>query len=117
VYLAPFAPIWFEKFLESANISSTHAAGLDHWNGYKDVAVFFPYGANGEGLQQLLNACSKNTPHGLRVEFSGRSTYDPRTFRIAIFRVQDVNDFRDLVEIEQIEMLERANDELLSASA
>jgi hypothetical protein len=107
------SPVWFDEFIEAAKIGNTHAAGLDHWQSYNEtIAVFSPYKADGEALLPPLAACNNA---GLIVRFSGRSSYDPRAFRVIIFRSQDVNDFHDFEEIAALERLE--NDELVSAHA
>jgi hypothetical protein len=103
VYLVDASPYWFKWFLESAHLENTHAAGLDHWQSYKNIAVFSPYKIDGEALLPLLLACNNE---GLLVRFLGRSSYDKRALRVVIYHPQDVNDFHDFVEIDAIEMFE-----------
>jgi hypothetical protein len=101
--LVEAVPNWFEDFIVAAKIPDPFASGLDHWRSFKNVAVFSPYKATGEDLLRLLQASSRA---GLLVHFSGRSSYDPKTFQIAIYRPQDAADFHESEEAEKILELE-----------
>jgi hypothetical protein len=100
--LTEASPAWFDEFIQSAAGVNAHGAGLDHWQSYGDIAVFSPYSADGAELLRLLEACSRA---GLRTHLSGRSTYDPKTFRIAIYRTQDETEFHEFQEVESERLL------------
>jgi len=99
--LSEAAPTWFDEFIQCARVN-THRAGLDHWRSYGDVAIFFPYEANGADLLALLKACEFA---GLRTHLSGRSTYGPQTFRVAIYRAEDEMEFHEFQEVESEKLL------------
>jgi len=97
--LSMCAPSWFDSFIWKVEglAGKKHKAGLDHERHFKNVALFQPYHANGKELLILLDACERA---GLVIDFSGVSRYWPgTTFRIAIYRPEDAQQFREYVAL------------------
>jgi len=91
------SPDWFDKLAESDGLDcSPSDFGLDHPRKFKNVALFASYGTYGENLLELLTACKNR---GLEVDIGGRSYYSSDTYRIAIFRPEDAEQFAEYTRV------------------
>lgn len=91
------SPEWFKQLAESDGLNrSPSDFGLDHPRKFKNVALFASYGTYGENLLELLAACKSRE---LEVDIGGRSYYSPDTFRIAIFRAEDAEQFAEYTRV------------------
>ena len=89
-------PDWFNEFWNSWEDADKYDNCLDHGRGYKNVAVFAPYGADGQELCGFLLECEKQ---GFEVDLVGKTYYYPgSSFTICICRKQDEEEMWEFVQ-------------------